>query len=470
MTARQMQALEKAVDKYGFAQEPWVRENKDGTYSVIDGEHRVELLRRKKARTARCRVFEGMADADVRILRQVANKLHGTHDTQKDADEFRRIFEAGRLDDLSAVLARDTEQFEAVLEKRFDLRFERQAPPVVVAAAAAAPVPAPPAETKEAKDAKTGPPPSAANGKGRKPAIETAGKTGKTTSAAKRAAPAQRPPLRNVRPGDVWQLGQHCLLCGDCTVRGDVESLIKRFGAHKGVSCIATDPPYGVGYAQNNINVHKDRMLRHVRGARDEVPPSSTIAADGASASVRPLLAAMLRTAPLLSTNTIYVFGLDTRLDEVLGAFLDAGATASQALVWVKQRPIINRRDYNSRHELAVYGWKGTHRFHGHPGSEDVLNYDAPARSTDHPTMKPVELMARLIKDGSRKGTIVYDPFAGSGSTLLACEQSGRRCMAIEIEPRYCAAIIRRYEELAGETAVVKRIGGAPGRSGRPRR
>ena len=129
MTARQMQALEKTVDRYGFAQEPWLRANADGTYTVIDGEHRVELLRRKKAKAARCRVFEGMEDADVRILRQVANKLHGAHDVQKDADEFRRIFEAGRLEDLSDVLARDTEQFEAVLEKRFDLRFERRPPP-----------------------------------------------------------------------------------------------------------------------------------------------------------------------------------------------------------------------------------------------------------------------------------------------------------------------------------------------------
>ena len=176
----------------------------------------------------------------------------------------------------------------------------------------------------------------------------------------------------------------------------------------------------------------------------------------------------MARTAPVLSSNTMYVFGIGSRIDEVIGGLKDGGCTVAALLAWVKQRPIMNRGDYNTRHELIVYGWKGSHRFYGHAASEDVLHFDAPVKSPDHPTTKPVELMARLIKDGSRRDAIVYDPFAGSGSTILACEQSGRRCMAIELEPRHCAAAIRRYEELAGPRRI-KRVGGAPGRPREPK-
>jgi site-specific DNA-methyltransferase (adenine-specific) len=114
---------------------------------------------------------------------------------------------------------------------------------------------------------------------------------------------------------------------------------------------------------------------------------------------------------------------------------------------------VLGRKDYNARHEFVFYGWKGRHRFYG-DFSTTVLEFDKPAKNELHPTQKPVPLVAKLISDGTPQTGVVYDPFAGSGTTLIAAEQLGRTCYAMEIEPRYCDVIIERWQNLTGQKAV----------------
>ena len=128
-----------------------------------------------------------------------------------------------------------------------------------------------------------------------------------------------------------------------------------------------------------------------------------------------------------------------------------------QYLVWVKNHFTLNRQDYKWQHEPCLYGWddRAPHRWFGGDGQSTVYQFDKPASSEDHPTMKPVELFARQIRSSTRKGDIVFDPFCGSGTSILAAESYGRRCFAMELDPQYCAVIIRRWEEKTGQKAVL---------------
>ena len=126
-----------------------------------------------------------------------------------------------------------------------------------------------------------------------------------------------------------------------------------------------------------------------------------------------------------------------------------------QILVWVKNTMVLGRQDYQWKHEPCIYGWKegASHYFCDSRKETTVLNFDKPLRNADHPTMKPVELFAYLIKNSSRKGEVVIDPFGGSGTTIIACEELGRKARVIELDPRYCDRIIARWEKYTGGVA-----------------
>jgi site-specific DNA-methyltransferase (adenine-specific) len=238
-----------------------------------------------------------------------------------------------------------------------------------------------------------------------------------------------------VERGQRWALGRHVLMCGDATVADDVAHLT----GDDSVDLVWTDPPYGLGY--------RGKTKRGLTIVNDDLGPDGT----------RALVAAALRLAPLRPGGVFYVAapsGPELHLAFLL-ALEDAGLTAHQTLAWVKDRFCLGHADYHARHENLLYGWKDgrAHYFVKDRTQDTVWEIDRPARSTSHPTMKPVELVARAIRNSSTPGQLVYDPFAGSGSTLIAAEQTGRRCRAMELDPRYAQVILERWAALVGTPA-----------------
>jgi site-specific DNA-methyltransferase (adenine-specific) len=241
------------------------------------------------------------------------------------------------------------------------------------------------------------------------------------------------------KPGDLWILGRHRVLCGDCRVADDVAKLL----GNAQVDSLVTDPPYGVDYGAKN-----DFLNRFDKGNRIQVPISNDAITD-----YRQFFAEFLSLVPFADHNTVYVFMSGKELHSLRLAAEDCKITWGDYLVWVKNVHVLGRKDYNARHEFVFYGWKGRHRFYG-DFSTTVLEFDKPAKNELHPTQKPVPLVAKLISDGTPQTGVVYDPFAGSGTTLIAAEQLGRTCYAMEIEPRYCDVIIERWQNLTGQKAV----------------
>ena len=238
-----------------------------------------------------------------------------------------------------------------------------------------------------------------------------------------------------VEPGQTWALGRHVLMCGDSTVAGDVRRLL----GDEVVDLLWSDPPYGLGY--------RGKTKRALTIVNDDLGPDGT----------RALVAAALRLAPLRPGGAFYVAapsGPELHLAFLL-ALEDAGLTAHQTLVWVKDRFVLGHADYHARHENLLYGWRDgrAHHFVKDRTQDTVWEIDRPARSAVHPTMKPVELVARAIRNSSTPGQLVYDAFAGSGSTVIAAEQTGRRCRAMELDPRYAQVILERWAALVGTPA-----------------
>lgn len=239
------------------------------------------------------------------------------------------------------------------------------------------------------------------------------------------------------RPGDLWQLGRHRLLCGDSTRPECMDKLMGGGAA----DLVLTDPPYNVDYegaTKDKLRIQNDRM------------------ADQA------FLAFLSQAFTLMhrysrSGAPIYVFHADSEGYNFRTAFRQAGYILRQCLVWVKDSMVMGRQDYQWQHEPILYGWKeGTaHAWYGGRKQTTIIEHDRPLRSAEHPTMKPVGLCAYLIRNSSREGDVVLDSFGGSGSTLIACEHTGRTCYTMELDPRYCDVIIGRWEALSNEKAVL---------------
>jgi len=205
------------------------------------------------------------------------------------------------------------------------------------------------------------------------------------------------------------------------------------------VDLIWTDPPYGVGY------VGKTRAA--LRIANDDLGEAAT----------RRLVADALTLAPLRPGGAFYLAAPGGPLHlAFLLAVRDAGLAVHQTLVWVKDRFVLGHADYHARHEPILYGWRegAAHHFVPDRTQDTVWEIERPSRSTEHPIMKPVALVERAIRNSSRPGEIVYDPFAGAGTTLVAAEVSGRLARVIEIDPRYAQVIIERWSTLTGGRAT----------------
>lgn len=243
--------------------------------------------------------------------------------------------------------------------------------------------------------------------------------------------------------GDIWQLGDHRLLCGD-SVTDDVTALFKGK-----VRLIATDPPYGVAYVENKAHFKKDdgdtqiSVDRKIEGDQLQTPQEYAEFSEKWLNKISPHLE---------DYNAVYIFNADLMINALREGFLKAGYYYSQTLIWIKNSVVVGRKDYLPQHELILYGWFGKHKFE-RSKDKTVINYPKPSRSKLHPTMKPVGLMRRIILNGSSIGDAVYDPFSGSGSTLIACEHTKRKCYGVEVDPVYCDTIIKRWEKLTGKKA-----------------
>lgn len=239
----------------------------------------------------------------------------------------------------------------------------------------------------------------------------------------------------DVRPGQLWQLGEHRLICGDCT---DADVVARVMNGEK-ADCMWTDPPYGVSY----VGKTKDALTFENDGAEDlpRLLRECFAAAD----------AVLVEGAP------IYVAHPPGALQFVFGrAFLDAGWKFHEELVWVKDSMVLGHSDYHLKHEGVHYGWKGKSRtWYAGRDQVSVFEIDRPKRSEEHPTMKPPELVVTMLENSTRLSDIIYEPFSGSGATIIACEQLGRKCRAVEISPAYCAVAIDRYYSATGQTPVL---------------
>ena len=268
-------------------------------------------------------------------------------------------------------------------------------------------------------------------------------------------------------PGDVWELGRHRLMCGDSTKEADVAKLM---GGEQ-TDLLLTDPPYNVDYqggTKDKMKIANDNM--------DDVAFVGflTAAFNCAIQAMRPGAA-------------FYVWHADSKGYEFRTALKEVGLTLRETLIWVKNALVLGRQDYQWRHEPCLYGWKdgAAHYFVDDRSQSTVIEdagvdyrklkkdellklvlqltdvsvpntviyEDKPTKNDIHPTMKPVKLMARLIKNSTKQEQLVLDLFGGSGSTLIACEQINRKCFTMEYDPKYCDTILDRWEKLTGEEA-----------------
>ncbi|AOY78413.1 DNA modification methylase [Clostridium formicaceticum] len=266
------------------------------------------------------------------------------------------------------------------------------------------------------------------------------------------------------QPGDLWVLGRHRLLCGDSTKKENVVKLMDE----KQADLLLTDPPYNVNYESDsgmkieNDNLGNDDFYNLLLGSFTNM---HSIAKEGAP---------------------IYVFHADTEGYNFRKAFTGAGFKLSQGLIWVKHSLTIGRQDYQWRHESILYGWKegAGHKWYGKRDKNTVLEsdidleslnkteliellerlldetpettirFDRPTKNDLHPTMKPIGLIGYLLKNSSVEGNLVVDLFGGSGSTLIASEQMNRICYTMDMDPRYCDAIVKRYIQATGDDRV----------------
>jgi len=232
--------------------------------------------------------------------------------------------------------------------------------------------------------------------------------------------------------GQIWKLGDHRVMCGDSTSAEDVAALMDGQKA----DMVFTDPPYGIGY---------------IGGTKKRGEIDNDERRDGFA----DFIASAFLAAPISPGGPIYVC---SPVGKEAGAFFQAWCHDwhyQSCLVWAKNNASFTRFDYHTKHEFIHYGWAGgaAHAWEGDRKQDTVWGFDRPSKSELHPTMKPVELVTYAIGNSSKRGCVVWDGFLGSGSTLIACEQTGRKCYGMELSPAYCDVIIKRWEDFTGQTA-----------------
>lgn len=236
--------------------------------------------------------------------------------------------------------------------------------------------------------------------------------------------------------GDIWQMGRHRLMCGDSTSAEDVEKLMDGEKA----DLLVTDPPYNVDYQGGTVDKLKIQNDKQEDGAFLAFLQDAFRCADSA---MKPGAA-------------FYIWHADSEGYNFRTACKEAGWTVRQCLIWNKDSLVMGRQDYQWKHKPCLYGWKdgAAHTWNSDRKQTTVIDFERPKRNDIHPTMKPIGLFDYLIRNSSTKDMLVLDTFAGSGTCIMACEQDGRRCFSMELDPRYVDAIIDRWETFTGGKAV----------------
>ena len=236
------------------------------------------------------------------------------------------------------------------------------------------------------------------------------------------------------KAGDVWTLGRHRLICGDSTKSETIETLMNGIKAN----LVITDPPYNVNYEGTAGKIKNDNMADDAfyNFLLDSFKNAINVMADDAS---------------------IYVFHADTEGLNFRKAFADAGFYLSGCCIWKKQSLVLGRSPYQWQHEPVLFGWKkkGKHQWYTGRKESTIWEFDKPKKNGDHPTMKPIPLLAYPIMNSSLTNGVVLDIFGGSGSTLIACEQSDRICYTVELDEKFCDVIVNRFIEQVGSTENV---------------
>ena len=237
--------------------------------------------------------------------------------------------------------------------------------------------------------------------------------------------------------GDVWMLGRHRVICGDSTLPETYTTLMDG----KRANLVLTDPPYNVDVEESAGKIKNDNM--------------------SADDFYKFLFAMFVNVEQNMEADaSIYVFHADTQGIYFRKAFMDAGFHLSGCCIWKKHKLVLGHSPYQWQHEPCLYGWKkgGRHQWYSDRKQTTIWEYDRPHTSKDHPTMKPVALMAYPIQNSCMSNCIVLDPFLGSGSTLIACEETNRICYGIELDEKFVDVIVRRYIEKSGDASKVSVI------------
>jgi DNA modification methylase len=252
---------------------------------------------------------------------------------------------------------------------------------------------------------------------------------------------APEPPVEPVsKPGDLWLLGDHRVLCGDATVLGDVERVLGGSLA----DMAWTDPPYNVDYgnsAKDKLRGKDRRILNDALG-------------DGFGAFLQDACTNLVT----VTKGAVYIAMSSSELHTLQATFTAAGGKWSTFIIWAKNTFTLGRADYQRQYEPILYGWPtgSEHYWCGARDQGDVWHFDKPTKNDLHPTMKPVALIERAIRNSSKRRDIVLDPFGGSGSTLIAAEKTGRQARLVELDPKYVDVIVKRWQDWAGGAAKLE--------------
>jgi len=240
------------------------------------------------------------------------------------------------------------------------------------------------------------------------------------------------------KPGDVWLLGKHRLMCGDSTSVDDMEKLT----AGQLVDLWLTDPPYNVAYeggTKDKLTIQNDNMGddQFREFLRDAYVTADTVMKPGA---------------------VFYIWHADSEGFNFRGAARDAGWKVRQCLIWKKSSQVMGRQDFHWKHEPCLYGWKdgAAHLWANDRKQTTILEFDKPSRNGEHPTMKPVAIFEYQMLNNTKGSDIVLDSFAGSGTTAIAAEKNGRVAHLMELDPRYCDVIIKRWQDFTGKAATLE--------------
>jgi DNA modification methylase len=238
--------------------------------------------------------------------------------------------------------------------------------------------------------------------------------------------------------GDIWKLGKHKLICGDSTILNNYEKLFKENKA----DLLMTDPPYNVDYEGKtkekltiqNDSKNDDDFLQFLTDAFNNCAINLKLGA------------------------SFYIFHSDWYGLEFRQSIKKSELELKQNLIWAKNSMVMGRQDYQWQHEPCLYGWKkgSSHSWYSDRKQTTIIKYDRPTQSKLHPTMKPVGLIEYLIKNSSKQEDVVLDPFLGSGTTLIACEKQSRICYGVELDPKYCDVIVKRWEQFTGKKAELE--------------